>query len=113
MSIKTRAANVFEPVTFLWVSVAVFLKLVFSSQARKELGRVKTGMSKVKLFRYLSKKVTKEMPLVTPLLIVVPSLIFGIIFSSYEAGLKVAVISFLFLAVIPSLFPMPSSYFTE
>ena len=96
---------------FVWMMISLFLLFVSSKQFRRESKKIlnKTGRSVWVIMRLASKRTSQDMPLLTPLFMFLPGVVLGIAEQSILFFIVGCFYGVLILAIIPILFPMPST----
>jgi hypothetical protein len=98
-------ASIFEPLWFIMITILFVIKNG-DSDFRKEFDR--TGLSKLKLIRYSSKRASGALPYVMLFTLTIGFSIGFLSNISVANGLIGAIIAYAFLVLIPILMPTPS-----
>ncbi|MGI2014165.1 hypothetical protein [Shewanella oncorhynchi] len=105
---KTKVSMIFEPVLFASFILSFALLWITDKNSRAVFD-VKTGRSKLTIFRVLSKRASLDMPYLIPFILSVGALFGCGLGGGFYSGIAGSVVAFFILSIVPLCFPMSST----
>ncbi|RYY74594.1 MAG: hypothetical protein EOO52_13600 [Gammaproteobacteria bacterium] len=115
MKLSKYLGQIFEPLFFISVCASSIVLWCTSSQFRnftKDLTG-KTGRSSIVVLRIVSKRGSMSMPMLTPTFILIPQIVLALMGKAFMVVLLGGAIGLATLALIPCLFPTPSTIIND